>query len=34
MKFMMFIKHPRDYDIRDVPQALFGPMAEFVGEHM
>lgn len=34
MKFMMFIKHPRDYDIRDVPQALFGPMGEFVGEHM
>ena len=34
MKFMMFIKHPRDYDIRDVPPALFGPMGEFVGEHM
>ena len=34
MKFMMLIKHPRDYDIRNVPPALFGPMGEFVGENM
>jgi hypothetical protein len=30
MKFMMFIKHPGDYDIKDVPPALFEAMGEFV----
>src|SRR4051812_160856 len=30
MKFMMFIKHPADYDIKNVPQALFGAMGEFI----
>jgi len=34
MKFMMLIKHPKDYDMRDVPPALFGPMGEFVAENM
>ena len=34
MRFMMFIKHPGDYDIRNVPPALFGPMGEFVEESM
>jgi hypothetical protein len=33
MRFMMFIKHPSDYDIRNVPPALFGPMGEFVEEN-
>lgn len=32
MRYMMFIKHPADYDIADVPQALFGAMGEFVEE--
>ena len=30
MRFMMFIKHPEDYDPGAVPQALFGAMGEFV----
>ena len=30
MRFMMFIKHPRDYDVRNVPPALFGAMGEFI----
>jgi hypothetical protein len=34
MRFMMFIKHPRDYDLGQVPPSLFGPMGEFVGESM
>ena len=34
MRFMMFIKHPEDYDGRDVPQALYGAMGEFAGEQM
>ncbi len=34
MRFMMLIKHPKDYDMRDVPPALFGPMGEFVAENM
>lgn len=34
MRFMMFIKHPRDYDMRNVPPALFGPMGEFIEENM
>jgi hypothetical protein len=34
MRFMMFIKHPKDYDISEVPPALFGPMGEFVAENM
>jgi hypothetical protein len=33
MKFMMFIKHPADYDIKDVPQAMFAAMGEFVEEN-
>lgn len=33
MRFMMFIKHPEDYDPREVPQALFGAMGEFVEEN-
>lgn len=33
MKFMMFIKHPGDYDVGNVPPALFGAMGEFVGEN-
>jgi hypothetical protein len=34
MRFMLFIKHPADYDVRDVPPSLFGPMGDFVGESM
>lgn len=34
MRFMMLIKHPRDYDMRNVPPALFGPMGEFIEENM
>lgn len=30
MRYMMLIKHPADYDISKVPQALFGAMGEFV----
>ena len=32
MKFMMMIKHPRDYDVSKVPPALFGAMGEFIQE--
>lgn len=32
MRFMMFIKHPGDYDASNVPPALFGAMGEFVQE--
>jgi hypothetical protein len=34
MRYMMFIKHPKDYDPSKTPPALFGPMGEFVGENM
>lgn len=34
MRFMMFIKHPSDYDPSQVPPALMGAMGEFVGEHI
>ena len=34
MRFMMFIKHPGDYDASNVPPALFGAMGEFVEENM
>lgn len=30
MRYMMLIKHPGDYDVSQVPQALFGAMGEFV----
>ena len=32
MKFMMLIKHPADYDIKDVPPALFPAMGDFIKE--
>ncbi|HEY4215523.1 MAG TPA: YciI family protein [Gemmatimonadaceae bacterium] len=34
MRYMMFVKHPKDYDMSEVPPALFGPMGEFVAESM
>ena len=34
MRYMMFIKHPGDYDMRDVPPALFPAMGEFVQEQI
>jgi hypothetical protein len=34
VRFMMFIKHPGDYDVGNVPPALFGAMGEFVEENM
>jgi hypothetical protein len=34
MRYMMFVKHPEDYDLSQVPPALFGPMGEFVMENM
>ena len=34
MRYMMFIKHPGDYDVSQVPQALFAAMDEFVGEYI
>ena len=33
MRYMMLIKHPGDYDIKDVPQALFAAMGPFVEEY-
>lgn len=33
MRYMMFIKHPSDYDPTAVPQALFGAMDEFIQEY-
>jgi hypothetical protein len=33
MRYMMFIKHPGDYDMANVPPALFGAMGEFVQEN-
>jgi hypothetical protein len=34
VRYMMFIKHPGDYDISQVPQSLFGAMGEFVEEYV
>jgi hypothetical protein len=34
MRYMMLIKHPADYDIRDVPPSLFPAMGEFVDEYV
>ena len=34
MRYMMFIKHPEDFDRSQVPQSLFAAMDEFVGEYM
>jgi hypothetical protein len=34
MRFMMFIKHPKDYEMSQVPPALFGPMGAFVEAQM
>jgi hypothetical protein len=34
MRFMMFIKHPGDYDVSKVPAALFGAMGKFVEENI
>ena len=34
MRYMMFIKHPGDYDVSQVPQALFGAMGEFVEDQV
>lgn len=31
MRYMMLVKHPRDYDPGQVAPALFGAMGEFVG---
>lgn len=33
MRYMMFIKHPGDYDPTAVPPALFGAMDEFIQEY-
>ena len=30
MKFMMFIKHPKDYDFSEVPPALFEAMGRIL----
>ena len=32
MRYMMFIKHPADYDVSKVPPSLFGAMGELVEE--
>jgi hypothetical protein len=32
MKFMMFIKHPGDYENQQPPQALYAAMGEFIQE--
>jgi len=32
VRYMMFVKHPKDYDVSEVPPALFAAMGEFVGE--
>lgn len=34
MRYMMFIKHPEDYEGLTPPQALYDAMDEFVGEQM
>ena len=33
MRYMMFIKHPGDYDQGQVPPSLFAAMGEFVEEY-
>jgi hypothetical protein len=33
MRYMMLIKHAGDYDMSQVPPALFGPIGQFVEEH-
>ena len=33
MRYMMFVKHPADYDVDDVPPALFGAMGKLVEEY-
>src|SRR3954470_16352000 len=30
MRYMMFIKHPEDFSLDNVPQSMFGAMGEFV----
>ena len=32
MRYMMLVKHPRDYDMSQVPQALFDAMGPFIDE--
>jgi hypothetical protein len=34
MRYMMFIKHPGDYDVRDVPPSLFPAMGQLVEEQI
>jgi hypothetical protein len=34
MRVMMLIKHPRDYDIKNVPPSLFPAMGAFVQEQI
>jgi hypothetical protein len=34
MRYMMFIKHAKDYTPGAAPQALYGAMGEFVGEQI
>ena len=34
MRYMMFIKHPRDYAGVQAPASLYAAMGEFVGEHI
>ncbi|MEO8856906.1 MAG: YciI family protein [Burkholderiaceae bacterium] len=33
MRYMMFIKHPGDYDLSEVPPALFWAMGGFIEEY-
>jgi hypothetical protein len=33
MRYMMFIKHPKDYDFSEVPPALFEAMGGFIQEY-
>ena len=33
MRFMMFIKHPADYDPADTPPALYAAMGKFIEEY-
>jgi hypothetical protein len=34
MRFMMFIKHPGDYNFKDVPEALINAMGPYVESEM
>ena len=34
MRYMMFIKHPENHRLEDIPASLFAAMGEFVGEAM